>query len=36
MEKMGKMVEKLADQLDVQFIIVTHSDALQVGKVVRL
>jgi len=34
--KMGKLVKTLAEELDLQILIVTHSEALEVGKVIAL
>lgn len=34
--KIGMMLERLSRDLDCQFIIATHSDALKIGKVVEL
>lgn len=33
---LAELIEKLSDEVDFQFVIVTHSEDLQVGKVIKL
>jgi DNA repair exonuclease SbcCD ATPase subunit len=36
LQKVAKLVELLSQELGIQFVIITHSDQLQIGKVVEL
>jgi DNA repair exonuclease SbcCD ATPase subunit len=36
LQKMAILIETIAEQMDVQFLIVTHNSELQIGKVIQL